>query len=363
MFPVISVAGDAIGRGRQYGSQARDRIHRSIEAYAETYHYYAGWNWRDATLDAQRFLPAIDAFAPTAVAELTGIADGSGVELEDVVAINVRTEVMYSNRMSNALAAAPAECSVFASVVPGRGTVVGQNWDWAPFALDTCVVLESAPEDGPAYTTVVEAGLLAKFGVNSDGFALMTNALSCTEDVADPEVPYHVMLRELITCGSIDEASDRLSSATRASSANYLFVDSGGRAVDVEARPGGRDKLHLLERDARGVLLHTNHFTSPDFDAVDYTDLVATTTRTRLGRLAELVEAADDAGRLAMYEAAMTDHGNAPDSLCRHPDSRLPGPEQSMTVSSILVDLDARQLSVSEGPPCQRGYEPLPWPV
>jgi isopenicillin-N N-acyltransferase like protein len=362
MFPVVSVSGPALIRGRQYGRQARDRIHRSIEAYADTYRYYAGWGWRQATDDAQRYLPAIEAFSPSAVEELTGIAEGAGVDLGDVLAINVRTEVLYSNRVSNALAAVPAECSVFASSSPAR-VVAGQNWDWAPFALDTCVVLESRPDDGPAFTTIVEAGLLAKFGVNSDGFALMTNALSCTEDVADAAVPYHVMLRGLIGCSSTDEALDLLSSTTRASSANYVLVDCDGGAVDVEARPGGPDKLHRLESDRRGVLLHTNHFTAKDFDAVDYTDLVATTTRTRLDRLRALVDSAGDPHDLDVYESTMADHANEPDTICRHPDRSLPAPEQSMTVSSVLVDLRSRTLSVSAGPPCGHDYERVPWPT
>ena len=364
MFPVITVAGGPFDRGRQYGAQARNRIHVSIDGYAEMYRYFAGWDWRDARIDAERFVPAIEAFAPAYMTELAGIADGAGVDIEDVLAINVRTEVLYSNRMSNALSGrAPAECSVFGSALDGRPVVVGQNWDWAPGAMRTCVVLQAQPDDTPAYTTVVEAGLLAKFGVNSEGVAVMTNALSCTEDVADAAVPYHVMLRALLDCSSTDEALDRLESAQRASSANYLLVDRSGRAVDVEARPGGAEALHRVERDDRGALLHTNHFVSPEFDAVDYADLVVTTTRTRLARLSELVSVAEDPGALAMFEGAMTDHINAPESLCRHPDHSLPAPEQSMTVSSVLVDLTASEIAVSEGPPCERGYEHLPWPV
>jgi isopenicillin-N N-acyltransferase-like protein len=364
MFPVIAVSGGSFERGRQYGAQARDRIHLSIDVYAEMYHHFAGWDWHDARIDAARFGPAIEAFAPAYLTELSGIADGAGVDLDDVMAINVRTEVLYSNRMSNALGArAPAECSVFGSAQDDRPVVVGQNWDWAPAAMGTCVVLQAEPDDAPAYTTVVEAGLLAKFGVNSEGFAVMTNALSCTEDVADPAVPYHVMLRALLECSSTAEALDRLGSAQRASSANYLLVDSEGRAVDVEARPGGAEALHRIERDDRGVLLHTNHFVSPEFDAVDYADLVVSTTRTRLARLSDMVSGAPDPGALTLFESAMTDHTNAPESLCRHPDDRLPQPEQSMTVSSVLVDLTAGEIAVSEGPPCERGYEPLPWPA
>jgi isopenicillin-N N-acyltransferase-like protein len=355
MFPVIAVSGTARERGRQYGVQARDRIHQCLASYEETYAYFAGWDWTGASNEAEQFLPAIDAFSPSYVDELTGIAEGAGVELADILAINVRTEIMYSSKVRTAVAAtAPSECTAFAHVASGGRVVVGQNWDWSPFALDTLVVLQAVPDDGPAYTTLVEAGLLAKFGVNSAGVAVMTNALASTEDVGDHAVPYHVMLRGLLDCRSTDEALDRVEGATRASSANYLIADSSGALVDVEARPGGPNHVHTLVPDARGALLHTNHFVSPDFDAVDYTNLVASTTCLRFDRVTELVEHADDPHDLGLY---------APDSVCRHPDTELPGPDQSMTVSSILLDLAAQEARISEGPPCEHGYEELAWPT
>jgi isopenicillin-N N-acyltransferase-like protein len=302
-------------------------------------------------------------FAPAQVDELRGIAAGADVDLADIVAVNVRTEVIYAWRVENALTAqAPGEGSSVGCATPGRHVVVGQNWDWSPFALDTVVLLRAEPDDGPAFVTVVEAGLLAKFGVNSEGLALMTNALGSTEDVGDVGVPYHVLLRALIECADVDACLKRIDGSVRASSANYLLADTSGAVVDIEARPGDGSRLHRLERDDRGVLLHTNHFVSPDFDAVDYTDMVATTTDLRLERFGEIVQSADDVSDLALYESALTDHANAPASVCRHLDPALPEPERSMTVAAALVDLTDRRLLVSEGPPCDKGFELVAWP-
>src|SRR5262249_4191341 len=157
--------------------------------------------------------------------------------------------------------------------------------------LDTVVILEAEPDDAPAYVTVVEAGLLSKFGVNEHGLGVMTNALACKEDKGDPGVPYHVMLRSLLECASVDEGVERLTTTPRASSANYLLADVGGAAVDVEARPGDETKVHRIDPDARGVVLHTNHFCSPDFDSTDYATLVASTTDNRLERITDVVGA------------------------------------------------------------------------
>jgi isopenicillin-N N-acyltransferase like protein len=359
VFPVITVSGGAYERGRQYGVQARDRVHRSITAYAELFEYFAGWDWPRATAEAQQFLPSIKDFGEQYVDELAGIADGAGVAMEDILAINVRTEVLYPARVSIAMApTVPAECSTLACVAPDGHVVAGQNWDWAPFALDTVVVLQAVPDDGPAFITVVEAGLLAKFGANSDGLAVMTNALACTEDRGEAAVPYHVMLRGLLNCGTTQEAQALLEQAPRASSANYLLADRTGSMVDVEARPGGASMLHQLDNDHRGLLMHTNHFVSPDFDAVDYADLVATTSQLRLHRLRETTAEPGDLGDLAVFAGALSDHTNEPDSVCRHPDPTLPAPEQSMTVASALIDLTDGRISLSEGPPCE-GFEDI----
>lgn len=360
MFPIIRVSGTPYERGRLYGSQARDRIHRSMTAYAQMYAYLAGMDWAQASAHAQRFIPAIEDFAPSCLDEMAGIADGAGVSMADVVALNARTEIMYAARVRLAMGSpAPAECSSFATAVPEGRVVAGQNWDWYTFARDTVVILEALPDDGPAFLTVVEAGLLAKFGVNSDGLAVMTNALACIEDDGDVGVPYHVLLHELLACSSTAEAVARLQGSTRASSANYLLADAGGSVVDIEARPGGPSFLHRMEPDDRGVLWHTNHFAAPDFDTVDYADLVVSTSRTRLDRVTELVEPVADPGDRAFLEAALTDHENAPDSVCRHPDPALPTLEQTMTATSAVVDVTGRRVRLSEGPPCETGFEAL----
>lgn len=364
MYPVIDVAGSPYARGHAYGRAAADRIAGSIASYAQVYREEAGWDWATATETAVRYLPAIEDFAPDYVEELHGIADGARVERVDILAINIRTEVMNAARIASLSGSAPAECTAFATVAPSARVVAGQNWDWLPFALDTVVVMRAEPDDGPAFVTVVEAGLLAKFGANSAGVAVLTNALTCTDDLGEPGVPYHVLLRALHQCASTQEGLDRIASAHRASSANYLLADRGGQIADVEARPGGVNQLHQLAPDAAGCLLHTNHFMAADFDAGDYTTMIESTSRDRLsqvGRSMAAVAAGD--GSIELFVAALTDHSNQPNSVCRHVDPAEPPSEQSVTVAATLIDLTDARMLVSEGPPCSPGFEPIatPW--
>ena len=107
----------------------------------------------------------------------------------DVLAINLRTEIIWAASARDAARPAlPLECTAFAAL-PGRTggrTLIGQTWDWLVHAAETTVVLEARQDDGPDYVTVVEAGLLAKAGMNSAGVALATNALVSAADRGAP---------------------------------------------------------------------------------------------------------------------------------------------------------------------------------
>ena len=142
---------------------------RSVAAYRDVFADWAGWDWATVRREAARYKEPIAAFRPAYLEEITGIAEGAGLDPGDVLAINVRTEVMFAAKARQAAAQrhAPDGCTSFA-VVPGPGiggsTLIGQNWDWLPHTSETVVVLEARQDEGPDFVTVVEAGLLARPG-------------------------------------------------------------------------------------------------------------------------------------------------------------------------------------------------------
>src|SRR5262252_9991405 len=238
-YPHVRVAGPAEQRGRQYGERARDRVHRSVSAYRDVFSSLAGWDWETVRRQAARYEAPIASFGQRYLTEMRGIAEGAGLEFVDVLAINVRTEVMFAAKARQAAASAgpartgPAECSAFAvAPAPGRAgpTLIGQNWDWLPHTADTVVVLEVRQDDRPDFVTVVEAGLLAKTGMNSSGLGLVTNALVTADDSGQPGLPYHVLLRTILDCETVSDALTALQSGFRSSSANYLLAQRGGAA-------------------------------------------------------------------------------------------------------------------------------------
>ena len=98
----VRVEGASYQRGRQYGTQAGARVRLSVQAYQQAFAHFAGWDWPTVRREAARFEAPIGKFRPAYLEEMRGIADGAGLDLTDVLAINVRTEVMYSAKARHA---------------------------------------------------------------------------------------------------------------------------------------------------------------------------------------------------------------------------------------------------------------------
>src|SRR5581483_715038 len=362
-FPRIRVGGGHRERGRQYGEQARDRVHRSIEAYDEVFAHYAGWRWDDVRREAARYIVPIERFDVRYLEAMRGIGEGAGVAVEDVLGINVRTEVMFAAKARNAAAQGTRfdGCSAFA-VLPERTanghTLIGQHWDWLLHSFETVVILEATQAEGPDFVTVVEAGLLAKTGMNSSGIGLATNALVTDQDRGEPGVPYHLVLRGILDAENLSDAYAVTQRGMRSSSANYLIASADGVAADVEAAPGDFSRL-FLTFPVDGVLLHTNHFVSPSFDAKDVSLWIMPDSPFRLERLHAEVRRRGSKLAIGDFQELLADHANHPSGICCHPDPRMHPFDQGATVASVLMDLDERRMWVADGHPCTAPYREL----
>lgn len=359
-FPRVRVSGSARQRGVRYGEQCRDRIGRSLAAYERVFAEYAGMSWSAARRVAKPFQDPIGAFSGAILEELEGIAAGAGSDFEDILTLNVRSELMFAAKAREAGRSAPrGGCSALA-VLPSRSvdghTLLGQNWDWLLHARDTVVILEVERAEGPDYVTVVEAGLLAKTGMNSSGIGVVTNTLISTNDRAHPGLPYHVLLRALLDSETISDALATLQSGPRSSSANYLLAHADGLSVDVEAQPGDQATIALVWPD-RGLALHTNHCVAAPMQANDLSVWAIPDSPFRLERLRQALGSSGDRLSLASCATALADHGNFPASVCYHPDPRLPAPRREETVASVLMDLDARRMLIADGTPCTTPYQ------
>jgi isopenicillin-N N-acyltransferase like protein len=347
MFPVVETEGGARERGRQYGEAARERVARSVEAYAAV---------RE---EAERFRAPIVEFEPKYMEEIAGIAEGAGVDERDVLAMNVRTEIMFSAE-ARRLATPPPECSSFAvsSSRSGGALLIGQNWDWLEHAADTTVIVRARQDDGPTFLTVVEAGLLAKVGMNDAGLGIATNMLVSDSDAGGSGVPYHVLLRALHDAPGLPAALLALKRARRSSSANYMLA-ADDVAVDIEAFPGGHADMYL-DYPEDGLLLHFNHFCAAEHRPHDLSMIVSPSSPFRQVRADELIRAAGGPLDRAFWERLLGDHSMFPDGICHHPEPEITNPpERAATVTAVLMEPGAGRMWIASGYPCEAAFEEL----
>jgi isopenicillin-N N-acyltransferase-like protein len=327
--------------------------------FAET----AGWSWPQVCEQARRFVEPMERFEPRFVEEMRGIAAGAGLEDIDIFAMNVRAEVMFSasarDARSNGHAALMTDgCTSFALMgeraIDGR-MLIGQTWDWLGYALDTVILLEAHQDEGPDFVSVVEAGLLAKLGMNSAGIGVCTNGMVCAWDTGEPGVPLHLLLRAILDSEAVPYAVSALARGRRASSGNYLIADQDGLAIDVEAAPGGYERLYIGYPE-RGLILHANHFTSRRFDGHDVAPYAMPDSPFRLQRLRQLIEPVPRLDRES-FQSAFADHATFPFGICCHPNTQTKESQRWETVAAAIMDIEARKLWLASGNPCTNPFE------
>jgi isopenicillin-N N-acyltransferase like protein len=220
-------------------------------------------------------------------------------------------------------------------------------------------VLEAHPDDGLSFVTIVEAGLLAKMGMNAAGVALVTNGLATRLDVGEPGVPYHVLLRRVLECAGVEEAVAELERAPRASSGNYLIASAEGAVVDVEAWASGPGTTCELLTPRDGVLVHTNHCVAVPADRRDMPFELTDTSAPRLARAQELLR--EPSGKLTVEDLkrALCDHERHPLGVCTHLDLDAPEFERFPTLASLIMEPETRRMLLAEGNPCQATCQEL----
>jgi isopenicillin-N N-acyltransferase-like protein len=320
-----------------------------IEFYRWIFEIKSKLSWHRSLAKAAEFVPCLDAYDSDIMAAITGIACGSQRAVEEIVALNVRTELLFL------LAAKAARtndgCTALAAVPPAaEHTLLAQNWDWYPQVRDCCVILEEKRQGRPRVVQVVEAGIIAKTGFNSAGIGLCTNALVTANWRIG--VPYHAILWRILKAESMAEAIGAVTAPRRASAGNYLIAHAAGEAVDVEATP---DSLNFIFPQ-QGIIVHANHCKVSTPNIPDLTPALWPDTIMRDYRAGKILSQCRDRINVATFQEVLRDHFDKPNSICTHPNAAHPAQEHSQTNASLIMDLTAQTFLIAKGPPCEHEY-------
>ena len=345
--PEITLSGAPFDKGFAHGSLCRAQVLCSLDTYRAKFARKGvrPFSWDDARAAARSFAPTLTGeFAPYAE-EMRGIAAGAGIDFEDVLALNLRSEILYSG-LAPGEAEPAGECTAFAAVPPataGGAVLAGQTWDYA-YAQRRATVLARLPAEGgrPAVWMPLEAGMIGGKGVSAAGFCLTLNALSSPR--TDFGIPLHVRMRHILEAPTSDEAMRRAAEPPVAAPACLIVTSRDGRCT-------------AFELDQDGVIGHTNHFLSARYRAGS----PGGSTVPRLERISALLRARQGLTS-ADAESFLGDHENAPHSICAHPAPDTP-PERRGLVGStnyaFVADLTAGRIRFVMGNPCEGKFRDI----
>nr|WP_298410981.1 C45 family peptidase [uncultured Halomonas sp.] len=331
---VISLKGDRYTIGHDHGQHHASQIQDSIAVYDRLFRDFVGVSWQQARQTAPSFLPAIKRCFPEILEEVHGIAEGAGVDFDDILTLNCRSEI--------SLTQASGGCSAFSLNQDGQW--LAQNWDWRADQQRNVVVLKIELDDHVPLISIGEAGMVGKIGMNAHGLGVCLNAIrsqTCGEGL-----PIHFALRKILECADFEAARRVVDEDRVASPAHFLIASADGQAIGFEVHPGTPGEL--LPQD--GKVLHTNHLCA-DTTTACIADFPRPDSPIRLTRLHQLLDQPIASTPDALFDV-LSDHANAPSSICRHTNHELPEAERMETLFAVVMDLKKRRLCLRLGKPC-----------
>jgi hypothetical protein len=316
---LVTLSGDAYARGRGQAEACPDMAGAVREAIRGRLAEGLAPDARARRfLDAQR--EATSRLAPEALAEIEGIADGFGLDPEEVFAF------LHLGCLAD-LARTPADadgCSAFSSL-----GVVAKNRDFRPEhrALQRLFLHRDPAWGGGAVLCLGSLGAPGAFssGINSDGLAVADTQIA-TADHGPGILRYFLMSRLLARCTSVEQALAEIAALPHAGGGALVLGDASGAAAAVELR-------HRRVDIRRGAwVAQTNHFTAaPD----------------------PLPPPSHSTARLAVLEAALAADPAcdprallATQPLCRY------APDPSPTLAGAVWNCRDRSAWIADGPPC-----------
>ncbi|GFP52261.1 acyl-coenzyme A:6-aminopenicillanic-acid-acyltransferase 40 kDa form [Trichoderma asperellum] len=196
----IVLKGLPYDRGYTHGEQAKQKILDSLAHYHKPGKLLP-WDISQRIIK-EVYLPGIEKYFPEALPELRGIANGAGVDLDQILFLNARSAANTSQAANGHVAQngfrniassdEPTdiqelqECTTagfLAESMDNGDVMLAQNWDMSAnvFLKDTAVYLEIHPdpsEDLPVMFVTTEAGQLGRSGFNSAGLGRTTTTIA-----------------------------------------------------------------------------------------------------------------------------------------------------------------------------------------
>jgi len=343
MQNVITVSGSAHEQGVRQGEALRELIAKNVVCVKESLaksgvdmDFYRAYVARNAKFMEDNH--------PNLTQEIEGIARGSGLPLDDILALNIPAYFLtryFGQECSMLLARGAATADGCTYLIKNRDMSTWIEQAVIKRALDSVELVEISG----AGTVTYPAN-----GMNSHGLALATTGFwsdDARPDLADADTAHiFVNIRILLEeCRTVRDVLERLKAYPRMNGLNIIAADRD-EAVVIETT---RDTLHVQRDDGSGILYRTNHYLSPDIAHLNPPESEYPSTFLRHARIGRMLAQCGQKLRFQDLWRVMSDHEDGVNGICRHPREEAP----AWTASTSMVVLEDLEAFTSLGNPCR----------
>ncbi|KAG7085807.1 hypothetical protein E1B28_003346 [Marasmius oreades] len=290
-------------------------------------------NWTAVRDISNEYRETISTLTPNIYEEMEGIAEGAGLDILDIVALNARSEI--------ALGLFSDGCTSLGWKIPSTGQIfLAQNWDWVPPVQGNLAMVSIEQPGLPKIHMVAEAGIVGKIGFNSASVGVCLNAIRAHPTNAK-KLPIHVALRLCLQSTSLKAAVHKLESLSGVASAQHILIADPTGSMGLELSPLGNAYIFPNQH---GFITHTNHFLSNRSTGLQEPLWEGIGTIERLERVNHLLGDWAKTQKRPVHAETLrqqlfSDTLNAPVSICAQGNPERPIETRSRTLFCIVMKL------------------------
>ena len=251
---VIDLEGDAYEIGYRHGSMLKDEINEVIIRWKDLLEEEYGIS-PDVAIGKffaeTSYIHYVNKYARELVMEIHGIADGSGIPFQTMLAFQMSEEFEVQGKRLFS-----SKCTAVAiPAKDGNAPIVAQNMDPPPFlqGFPTLLKIHNYDDDSEIMVFTVP-GLIGLNGMSRHGFAVACNGISMLNSATDG-MPVAFVMRKLLTMESLMEAEVYLKQIKHATPQAYTVGDR--KSVICYECSANECKPYITFKKV-GIVLHTN---------------------------------------------------------------------------------------------------------
>lgn len=358
---LLELSGSAFERGLQHGKSMKSQIASNIDVYKKRF-LLGGATLQKIMEEAEKWAERFRLHDGEYYEEMTGIAKAAHISIAEIGMLNARYELSYTLYTSEASAAnvipshEPEGCTSFGvqpEYTEAGHTIMGQNWDWLEGLSGNMCLLKVCSDDHPDHLLLTQAGVVSgMIGINEHGIGLCVNGLSAHGDGRElHHRPFHIRVRDIMQTRTLYDALKVIYSTDRVCSTNWLIGQKGGEVLNIETSSNVAHTLYPTD----GLITHGNHFINRTNITTEF-ERIAPCSLYRTPRLDRLLRQSKNKWVIDDFKTGLRDSFGHPKAICRYANQDDPEEARTITVASVILDLDAGVMEITDGPPNKNPY-------